>query len=156
MSASAWRPRPSSAGWLPPAREWTSTPAPSPRRSPQSTSRLATSERQLPRILDIYRPRQQAMIDALAVHLPEDFAYTRPEGGMFIWVEGPRGFDAEALQRRILERGVAFVPGKYFYVNPEGKQNTFRMNFTAADPATIERAIAIVGDAIAEELAASR
>lgn len=113
-------------------------------------------ERQLPRILDIYRPRQQAMFDALAVHLPEDFAYTRPEGGMFIWVEGPPGFDAEALQRRILERGVAFVPGKYFYVNPEGKQNTFRMNFTAADPATIERAIAIVGDAIAEELAASR
>jgi 2-aminoadipate transaminase len=113
-------------------------------------------ERQLPRILDIYRPRQQAMIDALAAHLPEDFFYTRPEGGMFIWVEGPPGFDAEALQLRILERGVAFVPGKYFYVNPEGKQNTFRMNFTAADPATIERAITIVGDAIAEELAASR
>ncbi len=113
-------------------------------------------ERQLPRILDIYRPRQQAMIDALGAHLPEDFVYTRPEGGMFIWVEGPPGFDAEALQHRILERGVAFVPGKYFYVNPEGKQNTFRMNFTAADPATIERAIAIVGDAIAGELASSR
>jgi len=75
---------------------------------------------------------------------------------MFIWVEGPPGFDAEALQHRILERGVAFVPGKYFYVNPEGKQNTFRMNFTAADPATIERAISVVADAIAAELAASR
>lgn len=113
-------------------------------------------ERQLPRIIDLYRPRQQAMIDALAAHLPEDFHFTRPEGGMFIWVEGPPGFDAEALQHRILERGVAFVPGKYFYVNPEGKENTFRMNFTAADPATIERAIAVVGDAIAEELASSR
>jgi 2-aminoadipate transaminase len=113
-------------------------------------------ERQLPRIIDLYRPRQQAMIDALTAHLPEDFVYTRPEGGMFIWVEGPPGFDAEALQHRIVERGVAFVPGKYFYVNPEGKQNTFRMNFTAADPATIERAIPVVADAIAEELAANR
>lgn len=113
-------------------------------------------ERQLPRIIDLYRPRQQAMIDALAAHLPEDFQFTRPEGGMFIWVEGPPGFDAEALQHRILERGVAFVPGKYFYVNPEGKEGTFRMNFTAAGPATIERAICAVADAIGEELASSR
>jgi 2-aminoadipate transaminase len=106
-------------------------------------------ERQLPRILALYAPRQQAMIEALAAHLPEDFRFTRPEGGMFIWVEGPKGFDAEALQAKLLERGVAFVPGKYFYVNPEGNGNTFRMNFTAAGPETIERAITIMGDVIA-------
>src|SRR5690606_25098189 len=87
-------------------------------------------ERQLPRIIELYRPRQEAMIAALEAHLPEDFRFTRPEGGMFIWVEGPAGFDAEALQTKLLERGVAFVPGKFFYVNPEASTNTFRTNFT--------------------------
>jgi 2-aminoadipate transaminase len=113
-------------------------------------------ERQLPRILALYAPRQQAMIEALEAHLPEDFKFTRPEGGMFIWVEGPKGFDAEALQARLLERGVAFVPGKYFYVNPESNGNTFRMNFTAADPETIERAISTMGDVIAKTAAAAK
>ena len=106
-------------------------------------------ERQLPRIIELYRPRQQALIAALEAHLPEDFRFTRPEGGMFIWVEGPAGFDAEALQTKLLERGVAFVPGKFFFVNPEANTNTFRMNFTAADPETLERAISVMGDVIA-------
>lgn len=107
-------------------------------------------ERQLPRIIELYRPRQEAMIAALEAHLPEDFKFTRPEGGMFIWVEGPNGFDADALQAKLLERGVAFVPGKYFFVDPDANANTFRMNFTAAEPATLERAVAIMGDVIAE------
>ncbi len=110
-------------------------------------------DRQLPKIIALYAPRQQAMLEALERHLPEDFHWSRPEGGMFVWVEGPKGFDAEKLQRRCLERGVAFVPGKYFFANPEHGGETLRMNFTAADPATIERAVSLICDAIAEELA---
>jgi 2-aminoadipate transaminase len=71
---------------------------------------------------------------------------------MFVWVEGPQGFDAENVQRRVLERGVAFVPGKYFYTNEGVGQGTLRMNFTAADPETIEYAVGVIADAIAEEL----
>ncbi len=110
-------------------------------------------DRQIPRILEVYRPRQQAMLESLDRHFPEDFRWTRPEGGMFIWVRGPAGLDAEQLNRRAVERGVAFVPGKYFFVNQEDGLSTLRMNFTAADPATIERAISLIAEAIVEELA---
>ena len=109
-------------------------------------------ERQLPKIIELYAPRQLAMLDSLARHMPEDFKWSRPEGGMFVWVEGPKGFDAIELQRRVIERGVAFVPGRYFYVNEEMGAATLRMNFTAADPETIERAVTVIADAIAELL----
>jgi len=111
-------------------------------------------ERQLPRILDIYRPRQQAMLAALERHLPEDFQWTRPEGGMFVWIRASAGIDTERLYPRAVERGVAFVPGKFFYVHKEDGISTLRMNFTAADPETIDRAVGIIGDLIAEELGA--
>ncbi len=109
-------------------------------------------DRQLPKIIELYAPRQQAMLEALERHLPEDFTWSRPEGGMFVWIEGPKGFDAVELQARVVERGVAFVPGRYFYVNEEVGAATLRMNFTAADPATIEHAVSVIADAIAEML----
>lgn len=105
-------------------------------------------ERQLPAIIDLYRPRQQAMLEALGRHLPEGFHWTRPEGGMFVWVQGPKGLDTEVLNRQVLERGVAFVPGKYFFVKQGDGVSTFRMNFTAAPPEAIERAVEVVGEAI--------
>ena len=111
-------------------------------------------ERQLPRIIELYRPRQQAMLAALERHLPEDFQWTRPEGGMFVWIRASAGIDTERLYPRVVERGVAFVPGKFFYVHQEDGVSTLRMNFTAADPETIDRAVAIIGDVIAEELGA--
>jgi 2-aminoadipate transaminase len=109
-------------------------------------------DRQLPKILALYAPRQLAMLDALERHLPEDFTWSRPEGGMFVWVQGPKGFDAVELQNRVIERGVAFVPGRYFFVNQEVGAGTLRMNFTAADPDTIEHAVGVIADAIAELL----
>jgi 2-aminoadipate transaminase len=112
-------------------------------------------DRQLPRILSIYRPRHQAMLAALERHMPEDFRWSRPEGGMFVWVQGPPSLDVARLNTRLIERGVAIVPGKYFFVHHEDGEGTFRMNFTAADPPTIDRAIAVIADAIAEEFAAS-
>lgn len=111
-------------------------------------------ERHLPHILEIYRPRQEAMLAALERHLPEDFHWTRPEGGMFVWVRASAGIDTERLYPRVVERGVAFVPGKFFYVHQEDGLSTLRMNFTAADPQTIDRAVSIIGDVIAEELGA--
>jgi 2-aminoadipate transaminase len=111
-------------------------------------------ERQLPRILEIYRPRQQAMLAALERHLPEDFQWTRPEGGMFVWIHASAGIDTERLYPRVVQRGVAFVPGKFFFVHQEDGISTLRMNFTAADPETIDRAVAIIGDVIADKLGA--
>ncbi len=111
-------------------------------------------ERQLPRILSLYRPRQQAMLEALDRHMPEGFDWTKPDGGMFVWVRGPDGLDMENVYGRAIARGVAFVPGKFFYVHHEDGGPTLRMNFTAADPATIDRAVSLIAEAVAEELSA--
>ena len=105
-------------------------------------------ERQLPKIIDLYRPRQETMLDALDQCIPRSYRWTKPDGGMFIWIEGPDGVDAEKLYWRAVERKVAFVPGKYFFLNEEEGLATMRLNFTMSDEATIQRAIEILGKVV--------
>lgn len=101
----------------------------------------------LPRILSLYKPRQRAMLDALDTHLPEGFTVSPSDGGMFLWVAGPKGTDALDLYRRSVESGVAFVPGRFFYTDPEEGHETLRLNFTMADETTLEKAVNILGKA---------
>ena len=107
-------------------------------------------ERQVPKIIDLYRPRQEAMLSTMARHFPQEYRWTKPEGGMFIWVEGPAGVDAEAVYWKAIERKVAFVPGKYFYVDPSDGLATMRLNFTRVDEAAIESAVAALGAVLKE------
>jgi len=51
----------------------------------------------LPKIIDLYRPKQEAMLTALDKYFPDNFNWSQPEGGMFIWAEGPATFDMETL-----------------------------------------------------------
>ena len=105
-------------------------------------------QRQIPKIIELYRPRQEAMLQAMERCFPSDWRWTKPEGGMFIWVEGPDGVDAEQLYWQAVERKVAFVPGKYFYIQPGGGLATMRLNFTRIDEAAIDRAIETLGQVI--------
>jgi len=95
----------------------------------------------LPSILALYKPKKDAMLAALDEYFPDKFTWTRPEGGMFLWVEGPTGYDGDALYNRAIQNNVAYVPGKYFFADGQSGQETMRLNFTMADEATIERAI---------------
>lgn len=104
--------------------------------------------RHLPNIINLYRPKQQAMLSALDSYMPDDFTWSRPEGGMFIWAEGPRGMDMERLYWKSVEKKVAFVPGKYFYTEPGEGMETMRLNFTMADEITIDRAIKTLSECI--------
>ena len=106
---------------------------------------------QLPKIIDLYRPRRDAMLTALDTYFPDNYRWNRPDGGMFVWVEAPADVDAEALYWRCVERKVAFVPGKYFYADPMTQGlNTMRLNFTRSDEATIEAALRVVGTTATE------
>ena len=105
---------------------------------------------QVPKIIELYRPRQEAMLAAMEQHIPSDYVWTKPDGGMFIWVEGPEGVDAEQLYWKAVEQKVAFVPGKYFYIDPAEGLPTMRLNFTRADENRIEEAIAILGRVMRE------
>lgn len=109
---------------------------------------------QVPRIVDLYRPKQELMMRALAEDLPDGFSWSRPDGGMFVWVEGPDGFDMDTVYEKSVAAGAAFVPGKYFFTTPGEGVETMRLNFTTAEPEDLGRAIAIIGNAIEDELSA--
>ena len=72
---------------------------------------------------------------------------TAPGGGMFFWVELPKGVDAEALLPRAVERGVAFVPGAPFYAS-EAMKNTLRLSFVTVAPEAIERGVRALAAAL--------
>jgi 2-aminoadipate transaminase len=104
--------------------------------------------RHLPNIINLYRPKQEAMLSALDNQFPDSFSWSRPEGGMFIWAEGPRGLDMEKLYWKAVEKKVAFVPGKYFYTGPGEGIETMRLNFTMADVKTLDRAVKVLAEVI--------
>ena len=103
-------------------------------------------DEQLPKIIELYRPKHRAMLDALDKYFPEGFSYSRPEGGMFIWAEGPEGLDMEKLYHEAVARNVAYVPGKYFYTREGEGLATMRLNFTMSDVPVIDSAVKTLGE----------
>ena len=107
--------------------------------------------RHLAKMKKVYLSRLEAMEAALERHMPEEVQWTKPEGGMSIWVTLPLGFDAGELLIHARERGVLFIPGRYFYFqNP--KLNTLRLGFAPIDERQIARGIAILGEMVRESL----
>lgn len=104
----------------------------------------------LPKIIDLYRPRRDAMLTALASYMPDGFTWSQPDGGMFLWVEGSEGFDGDALNNACIERGVAFVPGKYFFFDERLGISTLRFNFTMVQADVLTQAVKTVSEVAAE------
>ena len=93
-----------------------------------------------------YRPRRDALLAGLQEFLPPGTHCTEPEGGLFIWVTLPDGYDASAILPRALDAGVAFVPGLYFYAG-EPRPETLRVSFATATPAELRDGAARLGAA---------
>jgi len=73
-------------------------------------------------------------------HFPDEMRWTRPEGGLFLWVELPERISAETLFEEALGERVAFVPGTSFFAcHP--KLNFMRLNFSNQPPEMIEEGI---------------
>lgn len=97
------------------------------------------------RLHDVYKHRRDVMLAALAQHMPAGVVWTRPEGGMFIWMTLLKGLNGATLLAHSLEtERVAFVPGGAFFADGSG-QNTMRLSFSNSDPAAIEEGIARLG-----------
>jgi len=107
------------------------------------------------KIRAMYGRQCDTMLSAIAEHCPSEVKYTRPEGGMFLWMTLPEGVSSLRLFDRALAVGVAFVPGIPFYVDGGG-DNTLRLNFSNSDEARIREGIERLGKAMREELAAPR
>jgi DNA-binding transcriptional MocR family regulator len=92
------------------------------------------------------------MLAALEKYMPSGTSWTKPEGGMFIWVTLPEGMDGAKLLARSLESAkVAFVPGQAFFADGSGA-NTFRVSFSCANDQMIDEGISRLGRLIASEI----
>ncbi len=104
-------------------------------------------DRHVLRIRDVYGNRRQLMLDALARAFPDPSCgvrWTRPQGGLFLWVVLPDWMDSTELLRIAVTEKVAFVPGAPFYPSGGG-HNTLRLNFSYGTEARIEEGIARLG-----------
>jgi 2-aminoadipate transaminase len=96
--------------------------------------------RHLVKMRKAYRSRLAAMEEALEKHMPNGTSWTHPEGGMSLWVTLPAGFDAGELLIHARERGILFLPGRYFY-SQQPRPNTLRLSFSAVDEKRIAQGI---------------
>ncbi len=99
----------------------------------------------------IYAVRRAAMIKALEREMPDGVRFTRPAGGLFLWVELPAGVDARELLLACIERNVAFVPGGSFFPS-RGHENTMRLNFSNMPPDRIDEGVRRLGAVLREFL----
>jgi len=104
---------------------------------------------QVERLRDAYRPRLDTMLETLPAVLPQDSRWTRPSGGMFVWVELPPDVDAHSLLPVAVDQGVAFVPGTHFFAD-KGRRNTLRLSFTTLPPEQLHEALERLGTAVAQ------
>lgn len=97
------------------------------------------------RLRSVYAARRDAMLAALAKHMPEGVRWTKPEGGMFVWLTLPDGMDgAELLAQSLKTEKVAFVPGRAFFADGSNG-NTLRLAFSCADEAMIAEGMKRLG-----------
>lgn len=107
--------------------------------------------RHLAKVKKIYAIRLAAMEEALEKHMPESTTWTRAEGGMTLWVTLPPGVDAGELLIHARERGILFLPGRYFY-SQHPQPNTLRLGFASVDEKQIARGIETLCDVLKTEL----
>ena len=108
-------------------------------------------DRHIPGIRTLYASQCSAMLAALDELFPAGVTWTRPEGGMFIWVTLPEHIDSMQLLDAAVAHNVAFVPGAPFYANAPQK-HTLRLSFVTVPPERIREGVAILAQLIAAKL----
>ena len=106
-------------------------------------------EEHLPNVREIYRAQGSCMLDAIQKEFPASVSWTKPEGGMFIWVTLPEHMDSAKLLEKAIAQNVAFVPGAPFY-SSGGRANTLRLSFATVPEDKIRTGIAILGKILKE------
>ena len=92
-----------------------------------------------------YRFQKEVMISCLKDYFPSNVIYTKPEGGMFIWLTLPGGINARQLLTKAIEQKIIFVPGDTFYASRPDKQ-TLRMNYSNVEEGKMRRAMKVLGE----------
>ncbi|HEV2960936.1 MAG TPA: PLP-dependent aminotransferase family protein [Candidatus Angelobacter sp.] len=98
-------------------------------------------EEHVKQLREVYRQRRDVMLQSLEEFFPTDATWTHPQGGMFLWVTMPSGFDTRELLKAAVQENVAYVPGNSFFPNSEDGSRHMRLNFSNAAPERIREGI---------------
>jgi len=108
-------------------------------------------DKNLKKTIDLYRERRTMMLNCLKKYMPKEVTWTKPQGGLFLFVTLPVYINADIIFKNAIARNVAFVAGSTFYCNDSGK-NTMRINFSYSNNTEIETGIIRLAQVISEEL----
>lgn len=109
---------------------------------------------QIQRIRDLYGKKRGVMLAALERHMPRGVQWTKPEGGLFLWVRLPEQLNAKDLVPKAIERKVAYVAGSPFHCDGTG-HNTMRLNFSFSSEEQINEGIRRLGETLTKAIAES-
>lgn len=105
----------------------------------------------LVRTIALYKGKRDLLLGLLEEHMPAGVRWTHPEGGLFLFLTMPEGFDAVKFYDRALDAGVAYVAGEFFHPDRSGK-NTMRLNFSFMSPERIAEGIRLLADLLDAEI----
>ena len=105
----------------------------------------------LKKSIELYRSKRDLLLSQLEEHMPEGITWTHPEGGLFLFLTMPEGFDAVRFYDRALDAGVAYVAGEFFHPDGSGK-NTMRMNFSFMSPQKIKEGVELLARLLYDEI----
>jgi len=126
--------------------------------TPPFTQRIAARymekgliEKNIVAIVNSYREKRDGMLEALGKYMPKEVTWTKPEGGLFLFVTCPEYIDTNELFKKAIEKNVAFVSGTSFYCNGKGN-NTIRLNFSYCSKETNIEGIKRLAEVIKAEI----
>ena len=105
----------------------------------------------LVRTIALYKGKRDLLLGLLEEHMPAGVRWTHPEGGLFLFLTMPEGFDAVKFYDRALDAGVAYVAGEFFHPDRSGK-NTMRLNFSFMSPERITEGVRLLADLLCAEI----
>ena len=99
----------------------------------------------------LYKGKRDLLLSLLQEHMPQGVKWTHPEGGLFLFLTMPEGFEAVKFYDRALDAGVAYVAGEFFHPDGSGK-NTMRLNFSFMTEDKIRAGIRLLAELLQTEL----
>jgi len=108
-------------------------------------------EKNLLKTIDLYRQRRTIMLDCFEKYMPDEVSWTKPQGGLFLFVLLPDHINADIIFKKAIEKNVAFVCGSSFFCNESGR-NTMRINFSYSNGNEIEEGVRRLSRVIIDEL----
>ena len=100
----------------------------------------------------LYKSKRDLLLSLLEEYMPEGVSWTHPEGGLFLFLTLPEGFDTIAFYDMALDAGVAYVAGSFFHVDRSMARNTMRMNFSFMTHQKITEGVKLLAGLIKSEL----